>query len=101
MVVVTVVAVAKVLVWAAVVIDMVVVKVLVVGVSDDVEIIVVGVVVIVLKFALPVSCSIDVLSDVAVDLSMGTMADVSANAFAAVIIALDFPVSTPLEEFSR
>ena len=29
------------------------------------------------------------------------LADVSANAFAVAITALEFPVSTPLEEFSR
>ena len=80
----------------------------------DVEFIVVTTVVIVLKFVLAVSCSADVSSDVAVDLFMdavmlavlpgiGTeaLADTSANAVAVVITALEFPMSTPLEDFSR
>ena len=84
----------------------------------DVEIIVVGIIVIVLKFALPVSYSVDMpSSDVSLDLFMdaladamlasltgigiGMLVDVGANAFAVAMTALEFPVSTPLEEFSR
>ena len=96
----------------------VVAEVFAIDVLADVEIILVGVIVIVLKFALPVSYSVDVpSSDVSVDLFMdalasvmlavltgigiGMLADVSANAFAVAMTALEFPVSTPLEEFSR
>ena len=97
----------------------VVVEVLVIDVLADVEIIVVGAIVIVLKFALPVSYSVDVpSSDVAVDLFMdaltgvmlgvltgigiGVLTDVGANAFAVVMMTdLEFPVSTALEVFSR
>ena len=99
----------KVLVWAAAV---------GMAVAVDVEMIVVGVIVIVLKFALPVSYStVDVPSDLAVDLSMDALtgamlgvltgigiealSDVNAKVFAVVIIALEFPLSTPVEEFSR
>ena len=91
----------------------VVVKVLVIGVLSDVEIIVMGVIVNILKFDLPVSYSVDVSSNVAVDLCMDAvilavlpgigieaLAAMSTNAFAVVITALEFPVSTPLEEFS-
>ena len=106
----------KVLVWDAAVINMVVV-VEVFDVLVTAEIIVVGVIVIVLKFALPDLSSVDVPSDVTVDLFMDAVAgarlavlpeigievlsDVSANAFAVVMTALEFPVPTPLEEFSR
>ena len=74
----------------------------------------VGVIVIVLKFALSVSCSIEVPSGVVVGLSTDALAgvmlgvlrgidiaDVSVNAFAVAITSLTFPLSTPLEEFSR
>ena len=84
------------------------------GVWADVEIIVVCLIVIVLKFALPVPYSTaDVPSNVAaMDALAGAMLDVvtgigievlagmNANAFANVT-TLDFPVSIPLEEFSR
>ena len=115
---VVVVVVAKVLVWDAAIIDMVmVVEVSAIGVMTDVEIIVIGVVVIVLKFALPVPYSVDVPSGVAVDLFMASspgvmlgvragigtevLADVNANAFTAAMTALEFPVPSPLEECSR
>ena len=88
-------------------------------VSADVEMIVAGVIVIVLKFALTVSCSIDVSSSGAtVELSMDAniagamlgvlvasgieaLSDVNAKVFAVVIIALEFPLSSPVEDFSR
>ena len=98
-VIVVMVIVVKVMVCAAAIFNKV--DVLVIDVLDGVENIVVGVIVIVLKFALPVSCSVDVLSDVAVDLFMDTLADVSTNAFAVVMTVLEFPVSTKLEGFSR
>ena len=96
----------------------VVVEVLSIGVLADLEIIVVGAIVIVLRFALPVSYFVDApLSGVAVDLFTDALADVmigvltgidiavlpevNANAFAVVMTALGFPVSTTLEEFSR
>ena len=111
-VMVVVVAVVKVLMWDAAIVGRAVgVEVLAIDVMVDVEFIEV---VIVLKFALSVPY---VSSDVAIDLFMGTLADiiidvltgigvevltdVSANAFAVVMIALEFPVSTPLEGFSR
>ena len=61
------------------------------------------------KFVMPTSCSVDMPSDVAVDLlmdalsriSIGVLADVNANAFASAVTALKFPMSTTLEEFSR
>ena len=81
------------------------------------EIIVVGVNVNVLKSALEVLSSVDVSSDVTVDLFMDAAAgamlvvlsgigievlsDVSASAFAVFMTASEFPVSTPLGEFSR
>ena len=52
-----------------------------------------------LKFALPVSYSVDVPSDVNIDLFMDVLGDVNVNAFA-VVTALEFPVRTPLEECS-
>ena len=96
----------KVMVWDAAIIDMaVVVEVLVIDVLDDAEFIVV---VIVLKFTLSSSQSLDVSSDVAdvmLDvlsvLGVEVLTNVNANAFAVVMTALGFPVSTPLEEFSR
>ena len=82
----------------------VVVEVMVIGVLTDVEMIMVGVIVIVLNFFLPVLYSLD---GMAVDLFMGALAgvmlgvlsglgievlaDVSANAFA-VVAALKFPM---------
>ena len=95
-----------------------VVEVVLSGVLADVEIIVVGVIVIVLKFALSVSYSVDVPSGVVVDLFVDALvgmmidiltgigiellADMKENTFGAVMIALELPVSTPsLEEFIR
>ena len=95
-----------------VVVVVVALEVLVIDVLTNVEIIVVGVLVIDLKFALPASCSVP--SEAAVDLSMDVLAgvmlglltgigievlaDASGNAFALVMTALELPVSTPLEE---
>ena len=111
---VVVVVVVKVLVWVEAIVNMAaVVEVIVIDVLVDV-----GDIVMVLKFAFPVSYSVDVSSSgVAVDLFMDeltdvtiaalagigidVLADVSANAFTVVMTALEFPVSTPLEEISR
>ena len=115
-VIVVMVIVVKVMVCAAAIFNKV--DVLVIDVLADVEIIVVGAIVIVLKFALPVSYSVDVpSSDVAVELFMdalagvmlavlagmgiGMLTGVSANAFTVAMTALEFPVSMPLEDFSR
>ena len=116
------VAVVKVLAWPESIINIFAVfEVLIIdvlAVLADVEIIVVGAIVIVVKFVLPVSYSVNVSSSgVTVGLFMDALAgsmlgvltgigvevlsDVSTNAFAVVITALEFPVSTPLEEFSR
>ena len=111
--IVIVVVVAKVLVWAASIFGIVVVvEVLSIGVLADVEIIVVGVIAIILKVPLPIPYSVDVPSGLVVDsfmdavicgaltgIGIEVLADVTANAFAVVMIALEFPVSTPLEEF--
>ena len=105
----------KVLVWDVAIIDMVVVvEVLVIDEWADVEIIVVGVIVNVLKFALAVSYSADTPSDMAVDLFMDALmfgvlpgigvevlADGGASIFAVVMTALAFLVPTPLEDFTR
>ena len=117
-VIVTVSVVVKLLVWTAAVIDIVVVVgVLVIGVCIEVKLIVVGVIVIFLKCALPVSYSVDAItSNVDVDffvdlltdimlvvlpgIGVEVLADVNANAFT-VVTVLEFPVSTPLEGFSR
>ena len=92
-----------------------------IDVLADVEVIVVGIIVIVLKFALPGPYSVDVPSGVVVDLFMDVLASVmigamlvalpgtcievlpgmTSNTFAAVLTAFKFSVSTPLEEFSR
>ena len=72
---------------------------------------------IVLKFVLTVPYSVDVSSGVAVDMFIDSlagvtfavligigievMADVNPNTFAGIMTALKFPMSTPLEEFSR
>ena len=111
--------VAKVLVWAEAIGDMVVVvEVLVIDVLTDVEIIVAGVIVIDWKFALSVSYSVDMSSsDVVIDLfvdalvgmmigiltgiGIESLADMNANTFGAVMTALELPVPTPLEEFIR
>ena len=105
----------KVLVCATAMMNMgVVVEVLVINAFSDVEIIVVGVILNVLKPTLTVSySSVDVSSDVDVDLSMGALmldllsgivfevlADVSANAFAVVMNAFEFLVSPSSEDFS-
>ena len=114
-----VVVVGKVLVWVEAIGNMVVVvEVMVIDILNDVEIIVVGAVVILLKLVVPVSYSVDVTTDdVAVNLFMDVMAgvmlgvlngigvevlaDIAVNAFAVVMTALEFTVSTPLEGFSR
>ena len=109
-----VVAVVKVLVWAVGVIGMVVV--VEVSVLADVEIIVMGFIVTVLKCALPMPYSVDVPSDLAVDLFMDAsagvmcgvlngigievLADATANALAVVITSLKLGVLTSLEGFS-
>ena len=117
-VVVVVVVVVKVPVWAAWIFDMVVVvEVFFIDVLADVEILVVGVIVIVLKFAFTVSCSLDVSSGMTIDsfmealagvmlgvlsgIGMEVLAGVAANTFVFAMTALGFPVSTPLEECSR
>ena len=93
-----VVVVAKVSVWDAAIINIVVgVEVIVIGVLIDVQFIDVGVLVVIdLKFALSVSYSVCVSSDVAVDLfvdvltgiGIEVLADANANIFAV-------PVSSP------
>ena len=108
----------KELVWDAAIINMVVViEMLVINVLVGVDIIMVGVIAIVLKFALSVSSYfVDVPLDVVVDFFMDAfvgvmlsvlsgngikvLADSSTNAFA-VMPDLKFFVSTPLEEFTR
>ena len=114
--IVVVVVVVKVSVWDAAIIGMVVVIEVVVLVID----VLVGVefieVVTVLKFALSVSYSGNVLSGVTVDWFMDVLTDVmigvltgidiemlagvNATAFTVMVTALEFPVSTSLEEFS-
>ena len=87
------------------------------GIISMVSVVEVLVIVFVWKSALPVSCSVDMPSGVDADLFMDEEAakmrgvitrivievftDVSANAFAVIVTALEFPVSTPLEEFGR
>ena len=101
-----VVVVVKVLVWAAVIINLVVVfGVLVIDVLVEVELIVVGIIVIILKFASPSEVDFDcfmagVMLRVLLGIGIGVLNDVNANAVA-VMTALEFPVSTPLEKFSR
>ena len=107
----------KELVWVAAITDLVVlVEVLGAGVFVDEEFIVVATTVIVLKFASTVSYFIDMPSGLVValciDASAGVvvgalagigikvLSDVSANSFAVVMTALEFPVSTPSEELS-
>ena len=113
-VMVVVIVVVKVLVWAAAVTAL---EVLVIGVLVDVKIIGrTGVIVIVLKFVLPVSYSVNVTPDVVfgsfanrfADFMIGVLlgiiievlTDANTNAFT-VVTALEFPVWTPLEEISR
>ena len=43
----------------------------------------------------------DIMLGVLTGIGIEVLPDVSANAFAVVMTALEFPVSTPLEEFSR
>ena len=43
----------------------------------------------------------DVMLDVLSVLGVEVLTNVNSNAFAVVVTALGFPVSTPLEEFSR
>ena len=98
------------------IIKTVVVEVLIIDVLADVEIILADVNVMVLMSVLKVSYAVDVTSGVAVDLfveawvldvltgigiALLLWADMNANAIAVVMTALEFPVSTPLEEFSR
>ena len=95
----------------------VVVEVVVIGILADVEIVMAGVIVSVLKFAFSVSYFADVSSsDVVVVLFMNALAgvmlvvlagicievltDFISNAFAVTMTALEFPVSTTLEGFS-
>ena len=116
--VIVVVVVVKVLAWAVAIIDMVVVlEVLFIDMFDGVGVIVVGVIVIVLKVPLSVPYSVDVPPGVVADsfmgastvvtcdaltgIGVGVLAGVNTNAFAVIITALEFPVSTPLEGFSR
>ena len=109
----------KVMLRAAAFINMVaVVEALTIGVLANVEIIVVSVISIVLKFALPPpSYFVDVPSDVAVDLFADALtsailcvlirignevlADESAKDFAVLTTTLEVPVTTPVEEFGR
>ena len=96
----------RVLVWAAAVINMVVVvEVLLSDVLADLEIIVVGVIVIVFKFALSVSYSIEVPSGVVVGLLTDALAGAILGDLSGIdvadVSALEFPVPTPLEEFNR
>ena len=97
----------KVSVWDVTISNMVVVTVvLVIGVLVGVEFIEVGVAVIILKFALPVSYSVDMSSDVAVGLFMDVLTGVIICALDRIDIelladAFAVSVSTPLEEFSR
>ena len=85
----------KVPVWAVAIIDMTgVVEALVIDVVVvNGGIIEVAVVVVVLKFTLSVSYSVDVPADMTVERFMDVLTDVNANAIAV-------PASTPLEEFS-
>ena len=96
----------KVLVCAAAIFNMaVVVKVLFIDVLAAVEIIVmVGIIVITLKFAVSVSCFVyvesdmtvaDVVFDVLTGIGIEVLADVSTNASAGVMPALEFAVLTP------
>ena len=110
----------KVLVRDAAIMNMAaVVEVLFIVLLTGMEIVVVGVIRVDLKSAVSVSYSVDMPSALAVDLSMvalaitmlgvllgigiAVLADVNANAnaFVLVMTALDSPVPTPLEEFSR
>ena len=106
------------MVWDAAMINIgAIVEVLAIDVLADEDIIVVGVTVIFLKFAVIASFSVDVSSDVSVnffvnvltdvilgiltDISIEVLTDVNANAFAVVMTALEFRVSTPPGELNR
>ena len=106
------------MVWDAAMINIgAIVEVLAIDVLADEDIIVVGVTVIFLKFAVIASFSVDVSSDVSVnffvdalidvilgiltDISIEVLADVNTNAFAVVMTALEFRVSTPPGELNR
>ena len=109
------VAVVKVMMWVETIGNMEVeVGVLMIDVLSNAEIIVAGAIVIVLKFALPVSYSVDASSSaVAVDscafvdalagvilavlvgIGFGVIPDVISNEFAFGISTLDLPMSTP------
>ena len=108
----------KVLVRDAAIIKMAaVVEVLFIVLLTGVEIVVAGVIRVDLKSVVPVSYSVDMPSASAVDLFMvelaitmlcvllgigiEVLADVNANASVLVMTALDSPVPTLLEEFSR
>ena len=96
---------------------LVVVEALVIAVLADVGLIVVRDIVIPLKLVVSVSYNVgvpaardfDLLMDAATGAMLGVLpevgiemlADVNANAFAVLITAFEFPVSTPLEELSR
>ena len=104
------VAVGKVSVCAAGIINMVVVvEVSVIAVLADARIMLVDVIVIVSQLALTLSYSVDMSSDELADVMIDTLsgieieelADVNASVIAVVMTALDFPVSTPLQGFSR
>ena len=110
MIAVIVVVVVEVLVCAAGIINMVVVvEVSVISVLADVRIMLVDVIVIVSELALTLSYSVDtssdefadVLIDVLSRIEIEELVDVNASVIAVVMTALEFPVSTPLEEFSR
>ena len=106
---VVVVLVAKVLVWAEAVINMLVEDLVIdvrIGVLADVEVIMLNGVAIALEFAVTVSHAVDVVVDVLIDaltdIIIGVLpADVSVNIFAAFVsIVLDFTMSTLSEDFN-
>ena len=91
------------------------VEVLVIDVLADVEIILADAIVMVLMSVLKVSYAVDVTSCAAFDffveawvldvltgigIALLLLADMNANAIAVVMTALEFPVPTPLDEFS-
>ena len=90
----------------------VVVEALAIAVLDDVELIILGVIVMPLKVAVSVSYTVGVPADMTVavaDVMLGVptekrvevLADVNTNAFVVVITAFELPVSRPMEESSR
>ena len=94
-----------------------IVEVRVIDVLADEDIIAVGAIVMFVKFAVIVSRSVGVSSEVSVnffvdvltdlmpgilpDISIEVLTDVNKNACAVVITVLEFPVSTPPEELNR